>query len=105
SAEAPTCHPAPPSFPTRRSSDLGSVSRQCPMQVAHLVVGSKNRWRNRDCRQTKLADGCRFSESVPFHPAMRRSTLYRAETRRKRSEEHTSELQSRSDLACRLLLE
>src|SRR5436190_22280997 len=57
-----------PSFPTRRSSDLGH----------------------------------RFLRSGRCRPSFRGR---RAHARRPRSEEHTSELQSHSDLVCRLLLE
>src|SRR2546430_6373977 len=43
---------------------------------------------------------------VPFYcAAPRRSSLRRASVARSRSEEHTSELQSQSNLVCRLLLE
>src|SRR5690349_24832927 len=38
-------------------------------------------------------------------PRCRRRDLHRADGARTRSEEHTSELQSRRDLVCRLLLE
>src|SRR2546428_8425316 len=38
-------------------------------------------------------------------PSMASDSTNRTEPRRVRSEEHTSELQSRSDLVCRLLLE
>src|SRR2546430_13125185 len=47
----------------------------------------------------------------PAHPAIRRFRRCRAQSRRlsctcsRRSEEHTSELQSQSNLVCRLLLE
>src|SRR5699024_12531853 len=70
----------PHSFPTRRSSDLRSS------------------WPNR-------------SATPPHHAADRLRGVYRARARllrryrRERSEEHTSELQSRFDLVCRLLLE
>src|SRR5690349_24080529 len=69
-----------PSFPTRRSSDLLRTDHhQIRLRrVGETVIGS---------------DG----ESVPAAPAR----LYRCP----RSEEHTSELQSRRELVCRLLLE
>src|SRR5437588_9077876 len=57
------------SFPTRRSSDLGSLS-------------------------------ARSINVMPSSPPRRRSVI-----KTSRSEEHTSELQSHSDLVCRLLLE
>src|SRR5712664_4496523 len=47
---------------------------------------------------------CRSGDDGPPDPAVQR--LHRERRRhRPRSEEHTSELQSRSDLVCRLLLE
>src|SRR5690606_42039488 len=90
------------SFPTRRSSDLVSVvSRGC-------FRGSRGRHRPPSTR--RLADA----------PDRDRSTSERRRDRRHppgggvggrgrhlpvRSEEHTSELQSREKLVCRLLLE
>src|SRR5438034_2908205 len=65
------------SFPTRRSSDLSS-------RTNGVTPGTS-------------------STSTPSETS-RRSSLPTAATRR-RSEEHTSELQSHSDLVCRLLLE
>src|SRR5699024_11816777 len=71
-------HRALPSFPTRRSSDLA------PAALAH--------------------DPPFGVEGVGGHPGI---VVDRAEERGDpvRSEEHTSELQSRFDLVCRLLLE
>src|SRR5260221_2418034 len=68
-------------FPTRRSSDLS---------VPVILLESSDS-RNRAARAT--------SSDVPirFNSDLARLT--------KRSEEHTSELQSHSDLVCRLLLE
>src|SRR5699024_12033721 len=105
----PSRSPAAPralhSFPTRRSSDLsrysfhvptvaplaGSVDRnirvpkqKAPRRVAPLA-GSVDR--NLNCRDLRF---CKLL-SLPSRGA--------------RSEEHTSELQSRFDLVCRLLLE
>src|SRR5688572_31514462 len=76
---------APPvlhSFPTRRSSDLrgGGARRQ-------HTSGATPPW------DRCAAPACR-------EPDFRRSSSVRA-----RSEEHTSELQSQSNLVCRLLLE
>src|SRR5699024_12876328 len=67
------------SFPTRRSSDLG-VWRKAPGRI---------RGDQHD----------RARAALP-HPRERR-----VDHRHRRSEEHTSELQSRFDLVCRLLLE
>src|SRR5205809_4994067 len=70
------------SFPTRRSSDLpdarhGAYPHHTRRHAAHPV-------------------GDHPSERLPFQPSSRRGG---------RSEEHTSELQSRLHLVCRLLLE
>src|SRR5438034_4288946 len=65
------------SFPTRRSSDLEATSRLTPS------IATK-------------------SPKVFLIP---RTSMLISCSRRCRSEEHTSELQSHSDLVCRLLLE
>src|SRR5690349_21983458 len=83
-------HRALPSFPTRRSSDLeGLVNENAKVDPAREVVD-------------------KFG-LVPADAGGRPKRLLRAhsEGRRlaRRSEEHTSELQSRRDLVCRLLLE
>src|SRR5699024_12597055 len=76
---------APPSFPTRRSSDLRGRSdaradSQCPGGARSGLLAQPHRRVRRLVRH------------VPAQPE-------------RRSEEHTSELQSRFDLVCRLLLE
>src|SRR5437870_6825723 len=68
-------HGGLPSFPTRRSSDLSGVVRSRPVLAPRIV-------RSRRGRPSK------------YPPTF---TM--------RSEEHTSELQSRGHLVCRLLLE
>src|SRR5438874_5263360 len=84
------------SFPTRRSSDLdaadGSIAYRFHARDAHLV----------------LSPGPRGP--IPFRvlldgEAPRRRGVRGRESVLVRSEEHTSELQSRRDLVCRLLLE
>src|SRR5699024_12643388 len=77
-----------PSFPTRRSSDLSSAVTTSTKFVRSASGVTK---RSPPVR-TDSARACR-SRNVTLRPA---ST---------RSEEHTSELQSRFDLVCRLLLE
>src|SRR5206468_11384728 len=81
-----------PSFPTRRSSDL------CPF--APLRRGDRRRPRvgpvsepARHPRRTRLVQVAIVAAIVAAFVVLNRS------------EEHTSELQSRSDLVCRLLLE
>src|SRR5207249_11525284 len=75
------------SFPTRRSSDLAARSRERrrsdpPVALVDAACRGRDDRRNRNRRVAALAEGTRH-----------------------RSEEHTSELQSRFDLVCRLLLE
>src|SRR5699024_12220037 len=84
------CHAHYPdlhSFPTRRSSDLRSRSKLPGYFSDALKVCRK--------RQRKVEILCE-GESVPV-PVQALDNV--------RSEEHTSELQSRFDLVCRLLLE
>src|SRR5207247_9997804 len=81
------------SFPTRRSSDLISVA--CARVVSSCVWA----WATSD-----------FGAAPPWKRfVVSRSAASNAFTvssnRFQRSEEHTSELQSRVDLVCRLLLE
>src|SRR5206468_6490252 len=54
---------------------------------------------------TTLFRSPNFAEGVPFPDALLNAAGGRAPLEIPRSQEHTSELQSRSDLVCRLLLE
>src|SRR5699024_12310302 len=83
--------PYPHSFPTRRSSDLlrCAPAASCSRCAAYSRSRPQRRW-NR-----VLRDFC-----SPFC-----SSPAGSDARTHRSEEHTSELQSRFDLVCRLLLE
>src|SRR5699024_12383887 len=91
------CHAHPlhlPSFPTRRSSDLSLKRHSRTLQRAsnprHILQKLiKQSRRGRRQHQLILARQIHGSRAA----------------RNKRSEEHTSELQSRFDLVCRLLLE
>src|SRR5206468_11079804 len=86
------------SFPTRRSSDLGIIdsdlqSKLDPLFGTHAsrAPGPVSLERDAlDLRSDLSYEGWRWRLGIQ---------------KRKRSEEHTSELQSRSDLVCRLLLE
>src|SRR5699024_12703418 len=83
---------APPylhSFPTRRSSDLS-----CPISCAAMFENDR-----RGSRPVKVGMLIRSSFEQEWILSKRAARL------RQRSEEHTSELQSRFDLVCRLLLE
>src|SRR5699024_12193349 len=79
------------SFPTRRSSDLNHLApatlprRFCPVLPGHI---------------------CSLPVEHPVrHDSRDRTVLFGPSSSTLRSEEHTSELQSRFDLVCRLLLE
>src|SRR5690606_41981590 len=76
------------SFPTRRSSDLSRC--QCTKQEQRSTIGRVP-----------------LTNKGPGVQALQGSnrTHWRQTARRTRSEEHTSELQSRENLVCRLLLE
>src|SRR5206468_5071540 len=83
------------SFPTRRSSDLasGSIMRDC----CRSIGCSRSNWPRKVCSKLFVAQTrSAWASTYQFGPCFSRGC---------RSEEHTSELQSRSDLVCRLLLE
>src|SRR5207249_11415188 len=82
-----------PSFPTRRSSDL--VSSSARSSPSRRSASSARR------RAPSISD--RRARSARRMAAAASPCAARAP--RSRSEEHTSELQSRFDLVCRLLLE
>src|SRR5207253_8799126 len=86
------------SFPTRRSSDLLDISaEEAKSKEFGLLIGYGTfegaiagvQWRDRDL----------FGYGRPL------TTSVEVSQRSYRSEEHTSELQSRGHLVCRLLLE
>src|SRR5690606_39411373 len=79
------------SFPTRRSSDLRAPER--------AYVGEWVCHRDVERGRQEPSRGAR----AHLDPPQRRTE--RNGHRRSRSEEHTSELQSRENLVCRLLLE
>src|SRR5437870_9718458 len=78
------------SFPTRRSSDLFQQIFDAFQEFSVLVFHGQ-----------RLTDETQMAFSRRFGPL---ETTINA-TGRERSEEHTSELQSRGHLVCRLLLE
>src|SRR5699024_11479325 len=94
----PLSSPPPPrvllSFPPRRSSDLAPVAVVLAQPVPVLIMISASPgtgsaiWLLAVVAATALADALALRVFAPV-----------------RSEEHTSELQSRFDLVCRLLLE
>src|SRR5690242_21589899 len=86
--------PALPSFPTRRSSDL----------AAHTALGVYYLWRGIEARGGGYARDTADEKMNAMRALLGKAgpELVRS---RKRSEEHTSELQSHVNLVCRLLLE
>src|SRR5699024_12249799 len=83
-----------PSFPTRRSSDLGGH----PGGGLEVVVFPVD--------QIPVPGGQGIQRPLQgLNPLLLEQLLLRAGRSSCRSEEHTSELQSRFDLVCRLLLE
>src|SRR5690606_41734955 len=77
------------SFPTRRSSDLhAAMPPRCRVPLPRHQSPGRSSW----CGRSPLARDYR-------------SAAERGTGTQRRSEEHTSELQSRENLVCRLLLE
>src|SRR5207249_10644222 len=93
------------SFPTRRSSDLGSTPIAHHGR-AHLVINRRISSRNCPSVSRKPGSTSLGSSTTGAAPGTLAARLANscALAIRLRSEEHTSELQSRFDLVCRLLL-
>src|SRR5207249_8824440 len=97
--------PPPPRsslFPSRRSSDLfrflgGNDARTLPVPLMNVINGGAHAQNSIDLQEFMLVP----AGTETFAEALRIGS----ETFHARSEEHTSELQSRFDLVCRLLLE
>src|SRR5207253_8788882 len=87
-----------PSFPTRRSSDLHN-HRAGAVQRGRVLPPSR---RSRARRRSTLPWLPRCLQTLELHS---RHWQQFSPLQRVRSEEHTSELQSRGHLVCRLLLE
>src|SRR5579885_3105514 len=75
---------------SRATSLIVTVMRSCPPHVPDGASSRHGRARSRQCKR--------------FHCRLQKH-CNKARRRHPRSEEHTSELQSRFDLVCRLLLE
>src|SRR5699024_11634643 len=101
----PSCHPRPlHSCPTRRSSDLTVIDRTNAVYLERCPEGALPSQTVAYRRVTELDKGRYTFGSAK----QRRSVAGRPQGvlgRLQRSEEHTSELQSRFDLVCRPLLE
>src|SRR5207249_9773685 len=94
--------PYPHSFPTRRSSDLPSMPLTtrlcCPLH--HRPTSSRGPPYLRNTESSITGVSCQRLRVAGLIDWVRRQMAVTM-----RSEEHTSELQSRFDLVCRLLLE
>src|SRR5699024_11733797 len=101
-------HCAPPrlrSFPTRRSSDLFVRGRTVLLgDAAHAMLPNLGQGAGQGIEDAvTLALLLNHSDSQQLETLLDRYTaLRRRRTMTLRSEEHTSELQSRFDLVCRL---
>src|SRR5206468_7506607 len=95
----------PPPFPTRRSSDLPTSSSGPSGTAAGGSPGAapKAPAATAQILSRSLAGARRSGITVAF--SVNQAVAGRFAVMIDRSEEHTSELQSRSDLVCRLLLE
>src|SRR5436190_223979 len=94
----PSCHPrCLHSFPTRRSSDL------CRGVLAGAVAPAQSDVPARG--HDRRAGGQGHASSRVRQDLPDRQVRHRSQRQALRSEEHTSELQSHSDLVCRLLPE
>src|SRR5207249_11868913 len=91
-------HPPLHSFPTRRSSDLLGATLSLPLLEAMLPAWSIG------ARAAAKPVHRFLAFYVPNGMAMEYWSPKGQGTTFERSEEHTSELQSRFDLVCRLLL-
>src|SRR5690348_18223286 len=87
--------PRPPLFPytTLFRSDLVIADADRPVAIAGIMGGEET--------EIGEATSTVLLEAANFDPY----TIYRSSERHRRSEEHTSELQSPVHLVCRLLLE
>src|SRR5207247_10624800 len=97
----PPHFPSPPSFPTRRSSDLVTHTHATHLVIKNVedLIGWQVRLNYDGDRMRPLNQNTEpFVDNATFHSVGFANLPIR-------SEEHTSELQSRVDLVCRLLLE
>src|SRR5690606_41432018 len=94
---------ASPSFPTRRASDLTPISSLTLMDDCHSESGWCSTKPRSVCTGPPWYTGMLLTSLLTAVRFICDSTSPRA--RSSRSEEHTSELQSRENLVCRLLLE
>src|SRR5207247_10785528 len=105
STNTPATHNHQHSVPTRRSSDLAprfDSPKRKKKRLGNTTMNISVR-RLRSIRRTSRPSAVRLKP--PSGGASRSCGATADEVIAKRSEEHTSELQSRVDIVCRLLLE
>src|SRR5206468_8576587 len=93
------------SIPTRRSSDLETEIAERAAEVREKIAAAEAEVREVEAelkRQENQAAEAEIRLSFVDRTIVQQDAMVR--TDHLRSEEHTSELQSRSDLVCRLLL-
>src|SRR5699024_11685350 len=94
----PTSGPIPRASTERSSGVVSTSNRPTAATVAMAQPNQYRSWRP----VASAAEPVTMSSAVPVEAKVSRP---RAAGETRRSEEHTSELQSRFDLVCRLLLE
>src|SRR5438067_2405603 len=101
SAALPHLHP----FPTRRSSDLVRVTCQCGTSYELKDEFAGRLVKCPQCGRENRVPGVEPATAVKRQadPVFDRDVFLLRQQLLRRSEEHTSELQSRFDLVCRLL--
>src|SRR5690606_41172598 len=95
----------PPLFPTRRSSDLAALAGALEPTLPDLNLEIIARWLGVEVTARHTAIGDCLTAARAFAMLFERLRIRGVRTLGERSEEHTSELQSRENLVCRLLLE
>src|SRR5690606_41888874 len=101
---AGAAHPDPPSFPPRRSSDLASIWHLNGSRLEPVAMYRRDIDRHETPPAIDASLFPRYLEALQSGRAIDAHHAQR-DPRTRRSEEHTSELQSRENLVCRLLLE
>src|SRR5699024_11626838 len=91
------------SFPTRRSSDLNEVKHYGSQALFDQLLTDYRATSDGGYQRDIMAALTKTSDKALLEQIV--SHFEDSETIKPRSEEHTSELQSRFDLVCRLLLE
>src|SRR5690606_41122752 len=93
------------SFPTRRSSDLAIQGNHERMLINAYEQRSEMLWRQWMMWGGSWAEDLEYEQLESYYEAFKNLPIGIEIELTDRSEEHTSELQSRENLVCRLLLE